>query len=76
MEQPNLPALLLACLTVELTEQTRTPYAQLPAPLWVQLQELAVEQRVSSLLWQRLNQHQLTPLIPAAPAKSKGQPLL
>jgi Uncharacterised nucleotidyltransferase len=66
VDQTTLPALLLACLRVEYQVETYAQCAQLPAAAWAQLHALAVEQRVSSLLWQRLELHGLTTLIPAA----------
>ncbi len=66
MDQAGLPALLLACLRVEYQAETYSQCAQLSATAWAQLYALAVDQRVSSLLWQRLTIHGLTPLIPDA----------
>ena len=65
MDQTDLPALLLACLTLKLTEQAHAQLAELPVAAWAQLQELSLEQRVSSLLWQRLEMHGVATLIPA-----------
>jgi len=66
MEQVKLPALLLACLAVERHAATDRNCAQLAEDEWAQLHDLALQQRVSSLLWQWLTVHERTSLIPAA----------
>ena len=66
MDQSTLPALLLACLTVEGSAEIDSVCAQLAPDEWEQLHELALVQRVSSLLWQRLVRHGRADLLPAA----------
>lgn len=66
MDPSRLSALLLACLSIELKAETYTRCTHLSPAEWVQLHELALAQRVSSLLWQRLAKHGLTALIPEA----------
>lgn len=66
MDLSNISTLLLACLSVELKAEVYTCCTHLSPRAWVQLHELALAQRVSSLLWQRLAKHGLTDFIPAA----------
>ncbi|MFN8446303.1 MAG: nucleotidyltransferase family protein [Caldilineaceae bacterium] len=64
MGQSDLQALLLACLSRRLPAGSETELAKLSIEKWRALHELACEQRVSSLFWQRLEMHGLTDLIP------------
>jgi len=57
--------LFLACLRTELTDDVAADLSQLPVEAWEQLLDLAAQQRVGPLMYQRLKAHRLASLVPA-----------